>query len=42
MSSRPEGGSLPPAALGEPIFEVFCSRRFTGWLAETCVRRKGN
>jgi uncharacterized protein (TIGR03032 family) len=32
MSSRPEGASPPPAT--EPIFEVFCSRHFTGWLAE--------
>jgi len=30
MSSPPEGGSLP----AEPIFEVFSSRHFTGWLAE--------
>ena len=32
MSPRPEGGSPPTAT--EPIFEVFCSRHFTGWLAE--------
>ena len=32
MNSRPEGASPPPAT--EPIFEVFCSRHFTGWLAE--------
>jgi hypothetical protein len=32
MSSLPEGGSRPPAT--EPIFEVFCPRHFTGWLAE--------
>ena len=34
MSSRPESGSPSPGAPAEPIFEVFCSRHFTGWLAE--------